>query len=322
MSTINPPSTHAQVESDWGLAHVFAGQELVLELQDMMNAMDLGVVPLVGDLAGSRSDTLRVRAVGDIGFGVTFDAMASETDAPTAKAILSGYTEVTIASYGLSHEESYFSQALGSLQGVTIDELKAAVPTAWMATFRSLVATAGAGFATAIGSASTQLSVDDCLDLRAAARANQAIGSRLGGMLDPVQWNQLLESIRSEPAYQNAAFDFERVQGADTEIMRNVLGLNMDFGLTDDVTESGGAYQGFAHTPGGIGWARASTAEVVPSNMQGAIYAPEFGLVIHEVDNGNGQPIRKYVGFSFFGVAAASNTGVTTAFQRRLISTT
>jgi hypothetical protein len=89
--------------------------------------------------------------------------------------------------------------------------------------------------------------------------------------------------------------------------------------LTDSIVQSGGARQGFAFPPGGIGWAVANTLPIRPANPTNAVYIPAFGLFIEELSEGSAQTIRQYRATSFFGTALGSERVYT---LRRFISTT
>lgn len=320
MTTINPAFSFDQLQGDLGLDHVFAQQEILETLKDELNVLGLGVVPLQGDLVGSGSDTLRITNMGNIGFDVPMDALATETSSINPKTITTGFSTVAIALFGLGHSETYKNQVLGREIAVTIDELKKRVPESWLATFRSLVATAGAGFATAVGSATQPQSVDDWIDLATVYR--EQLGSARRGppttFLAPAQVTQSVASARNEPAFQNSINDFQAIQGLDMrQVIDNFLGLGFRVAMTDDVTQSGGAHQGFAFSMGGVGWAVASTNPIRPSNPQGAMLIPEFGLIIEEVAGAGTNGKRAYEARSFFGVAAGSSD---VHVQRRVIA--
>lgn len=316
-ATMNGPNSHAQQYGTLGFDYVFAEQEILLELQDTLDVMGLGLVQLVGDLAGSGTDTIRVTDVGNIGWSLPFTALDSETDTVEPSPVNLGYETVTIAQFGLAHSETYKSQVLGREEGVKLDALKARVPQSWMRTFRQRVTLAGSGISTAVGSASTSLSIDDHLDLATAYRTNLG-NAKPSGMVDPAQFDELMRSYRQDPAFQNSAADFASLMGlSDSQVHRNVGGLGIDLALSDDVVQSGGAYQGFVTPPGGMGWAVANTSPIKPSNSVGAMYVPQFGLFIEELADQGGQTTRMYRATTFFGVALGSARVFT---QRRLIS--
>jgi hypothetical protein len=317
MTTQVPPFAHGNFEGDLGYSYVFAAQRILLVMQDRLNALDLGVVPLVGDFAGTGTDTIRVTHMGNIGWSLPMTALGSETDTITPSNLTTGYSTVALGMYGLGHAETYKQQTLSRELEVLVDALKARLPESWLATFRELVCNAGAGFSTAVGAAGTQLSVDDLLDLTAVSRSTR--GSRRPTMfLDGNQVNQALESARNEPAFQAAAQTFQEQQAwNEMDVIPDFLKLGVTCAITNDVDQSGGAYQGFAFSPGGIGWAVASTSRVKVANPQGAILVPEMGLIVEEITSGSSQATRKYEARSMFGVAAGDSS---VFMQRRVIS--
>jgi hypothetical protein len=136
--------------------------------------------------------------------------------------------------------------------------------------------------------------------------------------LDGNQVNQALESARNEPAFQAAAQTFQEQQAwNEMDVIPDFLKLGITCAITNDVDQSGGAYQGFAFSPGGIGWAVASTMRVKVANPQGAILVPEMGLIVEEITSGSSQATRKYEARSMFGVAAGDSS---VFMQRRVIS--
>lgn len=307
MPTINAPIDFNQTQGDLGLSYVFAVQRMLVELQDKLNLMSLGVVPLLGDLAGSGTDTLRVTEVGSIGFSRRFASMASETDTITASPITTGYTEVSIGMHGLAHEETYQGQILGRERGISLEQIEALVPESWLATWRYLVCVEGATFGTIVGAAADTLTIDDWIDLITAHR--EALGSTAapGAVLAPQQLTQLVASARTEPAFQNLASDFSGIQKlSGMQLYPNFLGLGIDIALTDDVQQSGGAYQGFSMTPGGIGWARASTQSIRPHIPGVGMYLPEYGAFIERIAKGDNGKAR-YEARTWIGVNSGSS---------------
>ena len=308
MTTINAPLTHGQLKGDLGFDFVYAEQEILEELQDRLSVMSL--LPLVGDVAGTGSDTLRITNMGNVGFSVRMDALATETSRITPKTITTGYSTVTTGQYGLAHSESYRAQNLGREPGVRLESLKAQVPNSFMATLRYLTCVEGSTFAgTAVGSTSQQLAVDDILDYATILR--ETLGSGVRGnpvaMLSPQQVTQLLNSAKAHPAYQNSIADFTSVQGLDfRQQIDNFLGLGFNVLMTDDVQQSGGAYRGFGFSPGGIGWAVASSSNIVTANP--AMYIPQFGMLIEDLTEGGATAERIYNARAEFGVAKGDGT--------------
>ncbi len=332
MATVEvlPPFQFTNVQGTLGHEYLFATEEIQLELQDKLNILGLGVISLRGDVMGTGTDTLRITDYGNVGYSLPFTALNSETDTVAASPIDIGFETVTVGTFGLSQAETYTEQVLNRERAISLDALKGMVPQSWLRTFRDQVTLTGSGITTAVGSASTTLSVDDHLDLMTVWRTT--LGSRIPtSMIDPTSMDQLVRSYRNEPAFTNDPSAFARLfalqagQPADvdatavTQIHRNFAGLNMDIALTDSVVQSGGAFQGFAFSPGGIGWAVGNTLPIRPANPTNAIYVPAFGLFIEELTEGGAQTTRQYRATSFFGTALASER---THVLRRWISTT
>jgi hypothetical protein len=320
MTTINPASSFAQHETA-GLtySYVLLRQQLLMAMMDKIDPIATGMVSLKGDVAGTLSDTIRIREVDDIGFARRFTALANETDAITASAFSMGYTEASVGLYGLAHEETFQGQVLGSNEGVTLDDLIASVPGSFLATLRYQGCVTGATISSTVGAATTYLSVDDYLDLLTEVRSTP--GATDNGAIrvttDPAAIDKLIRSARTEPAFQNSAADFANLLGIKAgQVYPNLLGLGADWIGTDDTQQSGGGYQGFASSFGGVGWVRASTGNIRPSGMGRAMYMPEYGLFIQEIDAGQNGKAR-YEARAWFGTALGSSS---VFFQRRLIS--
>jgi hypothetical protein len=122
---------------------------------------------------------------------------------------------------------------------------------------------------------------------------------------------------RTEPAYQTSVADFTTIQGIVGQMAPNFAGLGIDIATTPDVTQSGGAYQGFALAPGGIGWARASTAGVLPTGVVSPIYMPEIGVLIAPLASSMPNATALYVAWLWLGLALASTQ---THAQKRILS--
>jgi hypothetical protein len=328
-STIPAPATHAALEAEVGFSYVFSGEDMLLELQDRMDPLKLGIVSLRGDLAGSGSDVLRITEYGNVGWSVAMSALASEVATVAASTTIAGYETITVGTYGISHSETYSAQAFARPEaaGLSLDALKQQVPNSYLKTVRGLIATAGAGItAGTVGSASTTLGVDDWLDLGTAYRTNPG-ASMPTAILHSTPFDQLARSFRNEPGFQNSAQEFAAVmgvaadeQGRVMQMFPNYLGLGVNVAYTNDVTTSGGAYQSFSTSAGGIGLATASTSPIVTAGgPDRTIYIPEFGLLIEEMTEGGATNTRIYKALAFVGVAVGSDN---VYVNRRILSTT
>lgn len=324
MATIAPPFSEAQLQSDFGFSYVFAMLELEQAFADRFDPLAAGIVTLKGDVAGTGSDVIRIENVDGLGFDQAMDALASETDTPTAKTLTTGYSTVTVAQYGLAYEDTYFKQIVTRDKieaGISLDALKARLPENYAATIRSLGAAAMAGITTDVGAKTTSLSVDDMLDLGAAAIETLGASGVINAMIAPQQFTQLRSSASNHPAYQGSVGEFVEAQGfvLGQQTFANYLRLGVTLHLTDDIGTSGGGYDGGAFATGGLGYAVGNTSRVRPANPNGAIILGDRGLLAEEVLSGQNQQTRRFNAFAYLGVARADED---VYFQRGLLSST
>jgi len=320
-TTLTLPVSFAQTQGPVGFSYIFAAEEMRQVLVDKMNMMGTGVVRLVGDLAGSGSDTIRITHVDGLGWAADLTALASETDTPPELVPVVGYSTVTGGWYGAQHSETYGERILARpdvASALSVEAVTAMMPDTWLATFRLSVVTTGATIGTAIGAAGTNLSVDDMIDFVNAYNEEDGVETPPIVTWHPVQWSQLGDSARSEPAFQNAVSDFASVLGVNaSRRVDNVLGLGFAANMTSDVTTSGGGYVGFGIQQGGIGYAVSRVSPIQSTNP--SVYVDQFGLIVEQVGTDAEQGIRKALARSFFGVGLGDSS---VFFQRRILSTT
>jgi hypothetical protein len=327
MTTQTGPYSHGDFKSDWGHDYLFADERIRLEVEDMLNVLGLPVVELMGTFEGRGTDTLRVKWIGDVGYGRTFTALTSETDTIAASSLLSAYDSLTIGYHGMADENTYWGQMLGTI-GLTLDELIQMLPATWVASVRALACTAGAAFGTDVGAVTTELSLDDLFDLDVAKNAAEHAGSRLSGAIHSAQWGQLQQSLRNEPAYQNSPQTFaEEVVSplsGDEMILRNVAGFRLDLGVTNDVGTTGGGYDGWVGSPGAMGYGVGSFDGVDTGNNGEKLSIGQLGMLIQKLADKGNQGISRYEARVGLGLAAASlsDANVNGPFQRGLLSTT
>jgi hypothetical protein len=308
--TVNPPATHAGTYSTTGFSYVFAEQAIRERLTDRLDVLPL--LDLRGDLAGSGSDTIRITNIGSIGFAQRMESLASENSRPTPQAYTLGYDSVTLGIKGLSHSATFLQTILARERaaggGLSLEQLKAMVPESFLATLRYDTCVAGAAISGSVGSASYNASVDDALSFLAYTSRSLGASGTPALMLDPEQQIHLQQSFRVEPAFQSSMADFAAAQAAapGMQVKRNYMGLGFDVFLSDDVQQSGGAYQGFGFMPGAIGWAKASVSPVQGLSDPNAMYFDEFGLLVFRLADGEGNMTQQYAAMAFYGVALGS----------------
>lgn len=305
-TTVASPISHGASESTWGHSYAFAPTILDEAMSDSLDVLGLGIARLLGDFAGSGTDTLRVRYIDGVAWERPMSAMGSETDRIAPSPVTLGYSEVSLGQYGLGYSDTYKAQLLSMTGAELVDALLATIPASWAATVRSLVCTAGSTIsAGTIGSNTLPLTIDDWLDLIAARRTTTGaiFKGRPVCMLAGIQINQLVESARQEPAFAASAAAFAmNSQATDGALHPNLFGLGLDVAETNDVVVSSSARQGFAISPGGIGYGIGNTSRIRAAGIN-PIIVPDRGLLVEMLTEGAAQSIREASAKAFLGVA-------------------
>lgn len=312
MAALTVPQTATGNNAQLGLNYIVASM-IEMELADKLDAMTTGVASLMGDLAGSGSKVTRLRFAGGFGWDTRLQVMASETDTPAEASPTAGYTACTLGQYGLSVSESFMARitADAAARGVTGTEaLRSGAVPSFLSTFRYNVCVTGATISTSVGSSAAKSSVDNYV--AAIASFNTTAGAVDRGapvfMAHLQQAQDIRDSARSEPAFQNAVAAFGDVQGVMGQVTPNFLGLKATMNATADVQTSGGAYQGFGISPGGIGYCVASTSPLDLGNATNVVYVDRYGLVIYDVLNESGQTVKKSQVIAFNGYALGDSS--------------
>lgn len=319
-TTYTAPIDHATRESTDGFSYAFGANAIRLAIEDSLDPVVGGMVALVGDLAGSGSDTLRNLGIDGVGFGKRFAALGGEADSITPSSVTALYDAVSVAPYGLAHSETWVSGVLQRPGTIDLDMLVGMVPASFLATLRYLACVTGAAMGTDIGTTTTTLSVDDVLDLIAAKEnASAQASGMLTATIAPQQLAQLRESARSEPAFQFPDA-FKMIQmGRPVPVIEDLLGVGIRCLVSTDVQQAASAYQGFAGTPGFLGWAKANPAQfagkLLAQGHSQVAAVEEYGILISSPDFASG--VRSYEARCLVGTALADST---LTFQRGFIS--
>ena len=143
------------------------GAEIGLLLADRASLYGHPAIPLVGDLTGSGSDTLRHRLIGLDGYDEMAAAAApqNEINAFNPTALSDGHVDIALVRAAISREVSDLA-VLSQFGSPDVDPYKLAESTvgAFLMYFTSQVATAGASFGSSVGSASRDMDVSDFYD--------------------------------------------------------------------------------------------------------------------------------------------------------------
>lgn len=324
MASLPQPVTAAARNAQLGQSFILA-EQIQMELADRLDLIALGVVPAVGDLAGTGSTVIRVRHVGGVGYNAPLQSLAGETSSVPDASPTAGYTAISLGHFGLGSSETMLGRITADpatrQMGVSNEAFRNRAVGSYKRMFRKQVCATGAGIATSVGDVGTAMDVDRLIAL--ATAYNTTDGAADAGpvtvMLDPTPIEEAKASARSEAAFQSQVEGFTMVQGLSGRVYDNFLGLNMRVVGTSDVTQSGGGYNGFAFQPGGIAFAKASTSPLDLSRMLDAVYADDFGLVVYNTPTSLDQQTMKTVVLAYVGFALGDSS---VTFQRKVLSTT
>lgn len=249
-------------------ATIFDARKLELVMMSRVDTEAFGLATAYGDISGSGSDTLTSVAVDGVGANAEMSPLATETSQVVPSSYSLVIDSVTVGFYGYASELTFKGAVLSAPSRImTFDDLIRLTPDLYNNTVANLFCDVGATISTAVGSATTDLSIDDIIDLIAAIDQTDGANDPLRGspklVLEPHQLTQLKASARTEPAFKEAMSTFLATQAVSPDISMNFLGLGMDMLRSSRVTQSGGAYQGFCVASGGFALVRANYGGVL-----------------------------------------------------------
>lgn len=305
MATFPQPNTASAQNAQLGLNYINAAR-IRMELHEALDISGAGFAMLEGDLSNSGTTVTHLRRVGGLGGDTRMQSMPSETSTPVDATLTGGFDTCSLGQYGLKTGETFVGRITAdeaTRNATGIEAFKAGVAGTFASTFRYNVALTGSGITASVGSAAADTSVDDFLS--AVASFNTTAGALNDGapvaMLDLSQAQDVMDSARTDPAFQNSLADFARVGGIRGQVIENFLGLGVDVYATADVQQSGGAYQGFMVQRGAIGWVKASTSPLRLPNAMNAVYIDDFGVVVFDLMDGANQQVLKGVMIAYNG---------------------
>jgi len=281
MATFTAPVSHASVEPQLGRNYELVGDRIDQELAEQFDPTMGSLVVRLADLAGSGTDTTRVRRTGGWGWDNVFAAMGGETDAIVASAISGAFDALSIARYGLAYEET-FQQAILS-DSIRLDDDYGSVESfvqSYLALHRSLLCTTGATISTNAADSAATLDVDDMINLRALYHETEGFSGRPVVMLKPRQFSALTASMRTETALATSDLRFDADQGIRANSGQVSAFLGFDIYTSNDVVASSGDDVGFSYVPGAIGYGVGGTQDMGDLEDARAVTVPDWGIVI------------------------------------------
>lgn len=277
------------------------GAEIGLLLADRASLYGHPAIPLVGDLTGSGSDTLRHRLIGLDGYDEMAAAAApqNEINAFNPTALSDGHVDIALVRAAISREVSDLA-VLSQFGSPDVDPYKLAESTvgAFLMYFTSQVATAGASFGSSVGSASRDMDVSDFYDALFTLELANVPGPYVS-ILHPRQVADFQSALRSEP---NAL-----AMSSDTQSALQIKGqgsigsyMGVELFKSSKITAGGGAKKGFMMGYGAMGYVIGRPA---PFAGAAEVQMPAGVPIAIEFERSAAESLTRIVSTAYIGVS-------------------
>jgi len=302
--------TNNSLVGDLRLAQMIS-QEIRLLLNDSTNLRNTPFMDFVGSINGMGSDTIRVRKAfldGEDAWsefsGGTEDTAVSDT------ALVDGHVDVTVKRQALAYSITDLASMTG-MGGGDIDPFRIAesISKSYEARFADLTGALLGGFTPQVGAAVATLNVTtfiDAIQTLETADSGKGVPGPYVCVLDPVQFGQLQDSIRSESTgiLQFVAPSYEAISAKGSHYKGSFMGVEIY--TSSHVTNNGSNYAAAMWGPGAIGYATGT-----PAGLPGAAETMEMGEVVIEMDRDATKALTRIVGHAYLGMAIIDdNRGV------------
>ncbi len=281
MSTVSTPLSHdvsnaGFQDAGWRPDYVLEGT-MREKLMDSVSLRTSGFVPLVGDVAGMSSPTLRMKFLDAIGYGLAMTSL-SEAASITASNLTATVEDVTVGRYGIGWDNTYLNQILAPNGELTMEQLAVYNQYSYDATWMDALATVIQTAATDSGRSGVAAEVDDLLDAVYYYDGLEAQVPLIIGLFHGIQKVHLKESFRNEPAFQfpEVAESILAAQGGPGFWRLN---FNVASYVSTHVAASGGNRHGALFAPGAVVWAIGSTRSIRPAVEANCVRLDEMGLI-------------------------------------------
>ena len=292
--------THQGIEGDLRLSAMIS-QEINLLLRDVSNLRNSPYISYAGSINGLGSDTIRLRKAGLDGFDL-FETPTNEADEATTQDFTDAKVDIAVARLALMYKMTDLASMTG-FGGSDIDPFRLAQSMAgsYEASFADKTADAVDDFTNIVGSAATQMSVDDFFNaifqLEKAASNKGAIAP-FAAILHPVALTELQDSLRNETgnaiSYMAATQDMLMAKGAG--FVGNLLGV--DVYKSSYINNAAGAHLSAMFGVGALGY-----ADGVPASLPGAAQSMAMGKVLVEMERDGAKAITSIIGHAYLGLS-------------------
>lgn len=292
--------SHQGIEGDLRLSAMIS-QEINLLLRDVSNLRNSPYISYAGSINGLGSDTIRLRKAGLDGFDL-FETPTNEADEASVQDFTDAKVDIAVARLALMYKMTDLASMTG-FGGSDIDPFRLAQSMAgsYEASFADKTADAVDDFTNPVGSASTQMSVDDffaaIFQLEKAASNKGAIAP-FAAILHPVALTELQDSLRNETgnaiSYMAATQDMLMAKGAG--FVGNLLGV--DVYKSSYINNAAGAHLSAMFGVGALGY-----ADGVPASLPGAAQSMAMGKVLVEMERDGAKAITSIIGHAYLGIS-------------------
>jgi len=292
--------SHQGIEGDLRLSAMIS-QEINLLLRDVSNLRNSPYISYAGSINGLGSDTIRLRKAGLDGFDL-FETPTNEADEASVQDFTDAKVDIAVARLALMYKMTDLASMTG-FGGSDIDPFRLAQSMAgsYEASFADKTADAVDDFTNIVGSASTQMSVDDFFNaifqLEKAASNKGAIAP-FAAILHPVALTELQDSLRNETgnaiSYMAATQDMLMAKGAG--FVGNLLGV--DVYKSSYINNAAGAHLSAMFGVGALGY-----ADGVPASLPGAAQSMAMGKVLVEMERDGAKAITSIIGHAYLGLS-------------------
>ena len=265
-------------------------------LADTASLRTSGAIINLGSINGTGSDTAGIRIAGLDGTDV-FAATGAENADLGITSLTDGHVNVVVARYGLRRDISDLATLTGfGGNDINPARLAASMVGEYEACFMDLVADAGEGASTDVGTSGADMSVDDFYDAVFQLEISNAPGPYYA-LLKPRQVADLQESLRAEGgALQYTAAAADMLQAKGQGFVGSLLGVEIFKSERGDA--SGGNVHGCMWGLGAFGY-KTGTPVMPPG---ATVVSPNSEIVV-EFQRNASTATTEVVGHAYLGLS-------------------
>lgn len=311
-TALSSPQTWAATLADGSHTVAYKLEQLIrlyfLGNGDSFSLRSLGLVPNVGDLAGSGTDTVQSRYLAGLDWAMEWDTGLGETDPLTGKSWSVDSSQISLGRWGLRLQQTAMREILQA-DGVDLARRALSIVRSYDATWMSALCAAAAGATgSAAGDPTRPLSPEDLMDVvDYYDTLETAEGMYAHVMLSPEAWRSVRAGLRSMPHLRNE-FALEKY-GFTFQPSGLVGGKgNVLFWKSSRVVESAGVDQSFAFVPGAFFETSANPERAAAAAQDKVVIQPAGTPILLTAHSGDDGALSSIVdGFALVGLGLGAD---------------